>query len=265
MKKLSFITRISFLLAAFFTIDKGLAFLKVMLFNKVVGLEGMGIFGAANNLPDYLSALLSGGALGIAFIPVLTEYIDRDGREAAWDLFSRVINLAFLVTAAVSIVIISLAGPLVRTVIAPHFSPANQALTASLMRFDLIAILIFSISGLVMSGLQANQHFLLPALAPVLYNCGQIFGATILAPSTGFHIGPHPAAGLQSGVVRDGLWGHSGGGSAPAHPGAGIASVPVPLAARHRLKKSWRYADHNPVVAACPDHGLHPGLFRCAR
>ncbi len=37
---------------------------------------------------------------------------------------------------------------------------------------------------------------------------------------------------------------------APAHPGAGIASVPVPLAARHRLKKSWRYADHNPVVAA---------------
>jgi hypothetical protein len=29
------------------------------------------------------------------------------------------------------------------------------------MRLDLIAILIFSISGLVMSGLQANQHFML--------------------------------------------------------------------------------------------------------
>ena len=48
------------------------------------------------------------------------------------------------------------------------------------MRLDLVAILIFSISGLVMSGLQANQHFLLPALAPILYNLGQIFGVTIL-------------------------------------------------------------------------------------
>ena len=198
VNKLSFITRISFLLAIFFTLDKGLAFVKALLFNKIVGLEGMGIFGAANNLPDYLSALLSGGALGIAFIPVLTEYLDRDGRKAAWDLFSRILNLAFLVTAAVSVAIIALAGPLVRTVIAPHFSLANQTLTASLMRFDLIAILIFSISGLVMSGLQANQHFLLPALAPVLYNCGQIFGVTILAPTEGLHLGPFqlPAFGL---------------------------------------------------------------------
>ena len=198
MKKLSFITRISFLLAIFFTIDKGLAFVKTMLFNKVVGLEGMGIFGAANNLPDYLSALLSGGALGIAFIPVLTEYLDRDGRGAAWDLFSRVVNLAFLITGVVSVIIIALAGPLVRIIIAPHFSPANQALTASLMRFDLIAILIFSISGLVMSGLQANQHFLLPAMAPIFYNFGQIFGVTILAPTTGLHVGPIqlPAFGL---------------------------------------------------------------------
>jgi putative peptidoglycan lipid II flippase len=190
MKKLSFITRVSFLLAAFFTIDKGLAFIRALLFNKIVGLEGMGIFGAANNLPDYLSALLSGGALGIAFIPVLKEYIDRDGRPAAWELFSRVINLAFIVTAVFSALLIALAVPLVRLIIAPHFSPANQALTASLMRLDLIAILIFSISGLVMAGLQANQHFLLPAMAPVLYNLGQIFGVTILAPAKGLNLGP---------------------------------------------------------------------------
>jgi len=198
MKKLSFITRISFLLAAFFAIDKVLAFGKALLFNKVVGLEGMGIFGAANNLPDYLSALLSGGALGIAFIPVLKEYLDKQGRSAAWDLFSRIINLAFLITAGVSALLMAFAGPLVRLVIAPHFTSANQVLTASLMRLDLIAILIFSISGLVMSGLQANQHFLLPAMAPIFYNLGQIFGVTVLAPAVGLHLGhlTLPAFGL---------------------------------------------------------------------
>ncbi len=198
MPKLSQLTRTSFMLAFFFIFDKGLAFIKSMLFNKIVGLEGMGIFGASNNIPDYLSALLSGGALGIAFIPVLKEYLDREGRSAAWDLFSRVINLAFLITAAVSIVIIVLAEPLVRYIIVPSFTPDNQALTASLMRLDLVAILLFSISGLVMSGLQANKHFLLPALAPIFYNLGQIFGVTVLTPDVGLHLGPItlPAFGL---------------------------------------------------------------------
>jgi putative peptidoglycan lipid II flippase len=202
MKKLSFLTRVSLLLSFFFAADKALAFGKSLLFNKIVGLEGMGIFGAANNIPDYLSALLSGGALGIAFIPVLRETIDREGSDGAWALFSKIINLAFLITGAASIVIILLAGPFVQYVIAPGFPPDKQALTASLMRLDLGAILIFSISGLVMAGLQANQHFFLPALAPLLYNLGQIFGVTILSPTTGFHV-----AGVQLPAFGLGLYG----------------------------------------------------------
>jgi putative peptidoglycan lipid II flippase len=66
------------------------------------------------------------------------------------------------------------------------------------MRLNLIATLIFSISGLVMAGLQANQHFLLPAMAPLFYNIGQIFGVTILSPEKGYVLGPItlPAFGL---------------------------------------------------------------------
>ena len=198
MSKLSFLARTSILIAFFFAVDKVLAFGKSLLFNKIVGLEGMGIFGAANNIPDYLSALLSGGALGMAFIPVLTEYIDKQGRREAWELFSKVINLAFIITGVFSAIIILLAEPMVHYIIAPGFSPEQQVLTASLMRLDLLAILIFSISGLVMASLHANQHFLLPALAPVLYNVGQIFGVTILSPTTGLQLGhiQLPAFGL---------------------------------------------------------------------
>ena len=113
----------------------------------------------------------------MAFIPVLTEYLDKQGRREAWDLFSRIINLAFVITGGFSLIIIPLTQPLVHYVIAPGFTPANQILTASLMRLDLVAILIFSISGLVMASLQANQHFFLPALAPILYNLGQILAS----------------------------------------------------------------------------------------
>jgi len=198
MNKLSRLSRISILLGLFFAVDKVLAFGKSIIANQVVGLEGMGIFGAANNIPDYLSALISGGALGIALIPVLTEYLDQKGRREAWNLFSRVINLAFIVTGLFAILIIVFAEPLVKFVVVPRFSLENQLLTASLMRLDLVSIVIFSISGLVMASLQANQHFFLPALAPVLYNLGQIFGVTILSPTTGLHVGPLqlPAFGL---------------------------------------------------------------------
>lgn len=200
MNKLSFLTRTSLLLSFFFALDKILAFGKTLLFNKIVGLEGMGIFGAANNIPDYLSALLSGGALGMAFIPVLTEYLDKQGRRETWDLFSRIINLAFVITGIVSLIIIPFTPFLVRFIIAPGFTPDQQILTASLMRLDLVAILIFSISGLVMASLHANQHFVLPALAPILYNLGQIFGVMILSPSNGLHLGPIHLPGFGLGL-----------------------------------------------------------------
>jgi putative peptidoglycan lipid II flippase len=68
------------------------------------------------------------------------------------------------------------------------------------MRLDLIAIMIFSLSGLVMAGLQANKHFLLPALAPTMYNLGQIFGAGYLAPEGEAFMGLVKFSGKGLGV-----------------------------------------------------------------
>jgi putative peptidoglycan lipid II flippase len=196
---MSHIARSSLIIAVFFGVDKVLGFLRQVLFNRQFSVAERDIFFVSNNIPDLLSALISGGALGIALIPVLSQFLESDGRNAAWDLFSRIVNLAFLVTAAIAAVIILLAEPLVRNVIAPGFNdPAKWALTASLMRLDLLAILIFSISGLVMAGLQANQHFLLPAMAPGFYNLGQIFGITVLGPRLGIY-------GLVYGVILGAL------------------------------------------------------------
>ncbi len=182
------IARASLIIAFFFGIDKIFGLLRQILFNRAFGPIERDIFFVSNNIPDLLSALISGGALGMALIPVLTEHLDREGRQAAWALFSRVLNLAFVVTAVIALVIILLADPLIRYVIAPGFAdPERWALTANLMRLDLLAILIFSISGLVMAGLQANQHFITPAMAPVMYNLGQVTGILILGPRLGIY------------------------------------------------------------------------------
>jgi putative peptidoglycan lipid II flippase len=199
--KLSKLTRAAFLLVIFFALDKGLGLIRQVVIARQFGLSNeLDAFNVANNLPDLLFALISGGALSIAFIPILTEVLTRQGRPQAWHLFSNIANLAFLVTAVLAVVIALLADPLVRweVGIAPGFTAQQQHLVAQLMRLNLIATLIFSISGLVMAGLQANQHFLLPALAPVMYNLGQIFGALILAPTVGYTIAgvTLPAFGL---------------------------------------------------------------------
>ncbi len=203
MKKVSHLTRVTFLLAAFFALDKVFAIFRQVVINRQFGLSPeLDAFNAANNLPDLLYALISGGALSIAFIPVLSEVLTRSGRQDAWKLFSRIANLAFLVTALFSIVFALLADQLVgwKLGVAPGFTTTQQHLVANLMRLNLIATLIFSLSGLVMAGLQANQHFLLPAMAPLLYNIGQIFGAVILAPTIGYAIGSMTLPAFGFGV-----------------------------------------------------------------
>lgn len=176
--------------------DKILAFVRVGIISRIytdeVGL--LDVFNSANNVPDVLFALISGGALAMAFIPLMSEYLTTKSREAAWDLFSRVANLAFLVTASVAVIIFIFARQLVDHVIVPGFTAEQRALVAELMRLNLISTIIFSISGLVMASLQANQHFLLPALAPTMYNVGQIFGALMFVPIFGIQ-------GLVYGVI----------------------------------------------------------------
>ncbi len=201
MKKLSRLTKVSLLLAVLFSLDKLLGVARQMLVSRQFGLSAeLDVFNAANNLPDMLFMLISGGALAIAFIPVLTEVLSKEGQEKAWSLFSNILNIAFLVTAALAILIAIFAGPLVsgNLGIAPGFSSPQIALTIKLLRLNLIATLVFSLSGLVMAGLQANQHFLLPALAPIFYDFGQILGVLILAPAEPYRIGSLtlPAMGL---------------------------------------------------------------------
>ncbi len=199
--RLSHVARSSLLIAVFFGVDKILGLFRQVLIGRQFGVSiELDVFNAANNLPDLLFALISGGALSVAFIPVLSQAMEKDGREALWAVFSRVANIAFLVTGGLALAIAIYSEQLVSAElgVAPGFRPEQQALVAELMRLNLIATLVFSLSGLVAAGLQANQHFLLPAMAPVLYDLGQIFGAVVLAPSEGYRLGGMelPAAGL---------------------------------------------------------------------
>ena len=118
---------------------------------------------AAFRVPDLLFQLVAGGALGSAFIPVFTGCLTRRDLRGAWRLFSAVTNLVLIIMTALALVAAVIAPFLVSTLLAPGFTPAQQALTVSLMRWMLISTVIFGVSGIMMGVLNSFQHFLLPA------------------------------------------------------------------------------------------------------
>lgn len=197
------IARSTLIVAFFFGLEKILGFLRHFLIARQFGLTPeLDAYNAANNLPDMLFSLISGGALALAFIPVLTETRQNQGKTAAWQLFSHILNLVFLTTAGFSIIIAVFAPQLVRAQIGvvPGFTPQQQDLVVYLMRLNLIATLIFSLGGLVIAGLQSNQHFWLPAIAPSMYDLGSLFGVIILSPTSGYRLGSLQLPGLGMGV-----------------------------------------------------------------
>ena len=188
---MSKIFKASILLTFFFAVNKLVALVRQALIARQFGFGAeIDAFNVANNLPDLVLSLFSGGALALAFIPVFAEYIQEYGKKPSWKLFSKTANLLFVVTALVSIVLAIVARPIVESKfgISPGFSAEKQDLVVALMRINFIALLIFSISGLIAASLQAHKHFFLTALAPIFYNIGVIIGVMILAPSRGFEI-----------------------------------------------------------------------------
>lgn len=135
-------------------------------------------FDIASRFPEAIFLIIAGGAIGSAFIPTFSAYLSRDDQPGGWHLFSAVINLVTLATTLVSIGVMIFAAPFVLFFYGDTIAtePALLPLTVALMRVMLVSPIIFGVSGIVMATLNARQHFLLPAVAPSVYNLGIIAG-----------------------------------------------------------------------------------------
>lgn len=142
-------------------------------------------FEIASRFPETIFLIIAGGAIGSAFIPTFAAYFEQDDSAGGWRLFSNVINLLTLVVTAVSLLSILFAPQLVIWLADEKVAnnPELLPLTVRLMRVMLLSPIIFGASGVIMGALNARQHFLLPALAPIIYNVGIIVGG-LLWPGT---------------------------------------------------------------------------------
>jgi putative peptidoglycan lipid II flippase len=142
----------------------------------------LGAYRAAFKLPDLLYLLVIGGALGSALIPLWIETLAKHGEQRAWRLASAVICWSLAALALCSALLALLAEPLVRWLYAgPGFDAPTLALTEDLTRLFLLSPLLLGLGGLALALLNALDRFLLPALAPSVYNLGILAGALLAA------------------------------------------------------------------------------------
>jgi putative peptidoglycan lipid II flippase len=186
----SAVVRSATLVAFFFTVDKLLGLVRDAAIGRAFGASpDLDAYYAAFELPDALFNVVAGLAMATALIPVVSSYLVSDDDtlpSEVWRLVSTVINWALLIVAGVSLVA-AVFAPQIIGAVAPGFEAARAETATRLMRLVLLQTLVSTVSGIVMSVLQAHQHFLLPAAAPLAYTLGRIGGALFLAPHWGIY------------------------------------------------------------------------------
>jgi putative peptidoglycan lipid II flippase len=148
--------------------------------------ETLSIYFAAFRLPEVIFEVLVFGALSSAFIPTFTGYLSQKKKKEAWYVAAAALNLAILIFALLAVLVFVFAQP-VYQLIAAGFTPDQVGQIASLTRILLLAQGFFVLSYFLTGVLESLQRFLVPALAPLLYNLGIILGTVFFSNSFGIY------------------------------------------------------------------------------
>ena len=210
-----------------FAAAKLISLVQTLIIAQVFGVGSeLDAYVAANRIPELIVILISGGALTHAFIPIFSGLLAKGDLDAAGKLSSNLISTIFALALLISAVVFLLAPWLVREVVAPGFDAVTAQNTVDMMRILLLSTIIFAVSGIFSGILNSHQHFLLPALAPIMFDIGILAGVIFLLPRFGVH-------GIAYGAVL----------------GAALHfSIQVPGLIRYRMRWRFELGLSNPVL-----------------
>lgn len=189
-----------------------LGFLRTKLVNTnfpTTGPQGTDAYFAAFNVPDFVFFTLAAGALGVAFMPVLSDRLYKGDRKGVWELSAWLMNFLGILMFVVGIIMFLFAEPLIKYVVAPGLSQEQLDVAATIMRLLAFNPLLFTISGILTSVQQTMGRFFFFAIAPLFYNASIIASIYIFKDSiglVGLGIGALVGAIAQLLIVMLGLW-----------------------------------------------------------
>ncbi len=146
---------------------------------------------AAFTLPDFLNYLVAAGSLSVTFIPVFSKYMAEKNEDEGWRVFSIVVSFMGLVMIGV-VILAEIFAPNIVSWIVPGFGAAEKEHVVSLTRLMLPAQFCFYMGGILSAVQYAKNRFIVPSLAPLIYNLGIILCGVLLSSRmgiTGFAVG----------------------------------------------------------------------------
>lgn len=141
-------------------------------------------FFAAFQIPDFFFYTIAAGALGVAFIPFLSDRLQAGDRKGVWDLASSMLNVLILAMGLVSIISFIFAPQFIR-LLTPSLTGEHFDQAVFIMRLVSINPLLFSLSGILTSVQQTFGRFFFYAVAPLFYNLSIILSIYIFRDSIG--------------------------------------------------------------------------------
>lgn len=129
-------------------------------------------FSFAMRVPNLLQNLLGEGSLSASFIPVYARLVEQDRRREADALAGAVVALLTAITAAIVLVGVLTAQPLVW--LFTSWEGAKFDLAVTLTRITTIGIGFLVISAWCLGILNSHRSFFLSYVAPVIWNVTQI-------------------------------------------------------------------------------------------
>lgn len=146
----------------------------------------MDAFTFAQVIPGGLQTILIAN-LTVLFIPTFIEYLETGRQQDAWNAVSAVFYLLVTLTSLTALGLYLFATPTIRLV-APGFSEANIALCTHLFRILLVAAGLSTLGGALSAVLNAYQHFLTPAMGPILLRLTSIVLVWFWADKFGIYV-----------------------------------------------------------------------------
>ncbi len=141
----------------------------------------------AFQIPDMLFQLLVFGALSASFIPIFLSVKKDYDKQAAFKMSSIVLNILMVVFAIASIVIYIYAEPLTIARMGDQISADQLSIIINLTKIMLLAQIFFTVSNVMTGILQSYKRFIVPSIAPIIYNFGIIAGVVIFHGKLGIY------------------------------------------------------------------------------
>lgn len=184
----------AYVLAGFSVLSQVLALVRDRTFAHLYGAgPTLDAYFAAFRIPDLVFAFLTLFVSSFALVPLLSQR-----EEKAQGVLVGNVLFTFGIVSIVASGVLWFFIPSLVPVMFPGFSVSAQADTILLAQIMLVQPVLLGLSSIATSLIQVMRRFVIYALAPVLYNCGIIFGALFLVPEMG-------VAGLGWGVVLGAL------------------------------------------------------------